>query len=133
MPEETLAVNVCNFSKGAEGQPSLLSPDDARTLFHEFGHGLHGMLSSVTYPSLAGTNVARDYVEFPSQLLEHWLTTREVLDNYAAFASGEFDITSKIKALAGVRYTEADRSAAIVRRPSTSTRAPCASHSKRLA
>src|SRR6266446_4746871 len=67
-----LIVNVCNFSKGADGQPSLLSPDDARTLFHEFGHGLHGMLSEVTYPSLSGTSVFTDFVELPSQLYEHW-------------------------------------------------------------
>src|ERR1700686_523661 len=67
-----LILNVCNFSKGADGQPSLLSPDDARTLFHEFGHGLHGMLSNVTYPSLSGTSVFTDFVELPSQLYEHW-------------------------------------------------------------
>ena len=60
-----LIINVCNFSKGAEGEPSLLSPDDARTLFHEFGHGLHGMLSDVTYPSLSGTSVFTDFVELP--------------------------------------------------------------------
>src|SRR5437870_8449996 len=65
-----LVVNVCNFSKGAEGQPSLLSPDDARTLFHEFGHGLHGMMSDVTYPSLSGTSVFTDFVELPSQRSE---------------------------------------------------------------
>ncbi|WP_247323264.1 M3 family metallopeptidase, partial [Bradyrhizobium sp. 21] len=63
-----LVMNVCNFSKGAEGEPSLLSPDDARTLFHELGHGLHGMLSNVTYPSLSGTSVFTDFVELPSQL-----------------------------------------------------------------
>src|SRR3982074_1046653 len=67
-----LIINVCNFPKGADGQPSLLSPDDARTLFHEFGHGLHGMLSEVTYPSLSGTSVFTDFVELPSQLYEHW-------------------------------------------------------------
>src|SRR3979490_1830003 len=67
-----LVINVCNFSKGADGEPSLLSPDDARTLFHEFGHGLHGMLSEVTYPSLSGTSVFTDFVELPSQLYEHW-------------------------------------------------------------
>ncbi len=64
-----LVLNICNFTKGADGQPSLLSPDDARTLFHEFGHGLHGMLSNVTYPSLSGTSVFTDFVELPSQLL----------------------------------------------------------------
>jgi peptidyl-dipeptidase Dcp len=62
---------------------ALLSMDDARTLFHEFGHGLHGLMSNVLYPSLAGTAVARDFVELPSQLYEHWLGTREVLSTYA--------------------------------------------------
>lgn len=73
-------VNVCNFVKG---DPALLSWDDARTLFHEFGHALHGMLSDVTYESLAGTSVARDFVELPSQLYEHWLSVPEVLDRHA--------------------------------------------------
>ncbi len=75
--------NNCNFAKPAEGRPALLSWDDATTLFHEFGHALHGLCSSVTYPSLAGTRVARDFVEFPSQVLEHWLATPEVLDRFA--------------------------------------------------
>ena len=75
--------NNANFVKGKPGEPILISWDDARTLFHEFGHALHGLNSSVTYPSLAGTSVARDYVEFPSQLLEHWLSTRPVLDRFA--------------------------------------------------
>jgi peptidyl-dipeptidase Dcp len=78
-----LVINVCNFSKGAEGQPSLLSPDDARTLFHEFGHGLHGMLSNVTYPSLSGTSVFTDFVELPSQLYEHWQEQPQVLRRFA--------------------------------------------------
>src|ERR1700688_3555813 len=78
-----LIINVCNFAKGAEGQPSLLSPDDARTLFHEFGHGLHGMLSDVTYPSLSGTNVFTDFVELPSQLYEHWQEQPQVLRQFA--------------------------------------------------
>ncbi|MCU0954249.1 MAG: M3 family metallopeptidase, partial [Hyphomicrobium sp.] len=76
-------VNVLNFARGAQGQPTLLSLDDARTLFHEFGHGLHGLLSDVIYPSLAGTNVSRDFVELPSQLYEHWLTRPEVLKSFA--------------------------------------------------
>ena len=76
-------VNVLNFARGAEGQPTLLSLDDARTLFHEFGHGLHGLLSDVTYPSLAGTSVSRDFVELPSQLYEHWLMRPEVLKTFA--------------------------------------------------
>ena len=78
-----IVVNVMNFAEGQEGEPSLLSFDDARTLFHEFGHALHGLLSDVTYPSLAGTSVPRDFVEFPSQLFEHWLEEREVLKRFA--------------------------------------------------
>jgi peptidyl-dipeptidase Dcp len=74
---------VLNFAKGADGEPSLLSFDDARTLFHEFGHGLHGLLSNVAYPSIAGTSVSTDFVELPSQLYEHWLSTPEVLGKYA--------------------------------------------------
>src|ERR1700716_3670904 len=85
-----LVINVCNFSKGAEGQPSLLSPDDARTLFHEFGHGLHGMLSDVTYPSLSGTSVFTDFVELPSQLYEHWQEQPQVLRQFARhYQTGE--------------------------------------------
>ena len=79
----TIVSNNANFVKGAPGEPVLISSDDATTLFHEFGHALHGLNSNVTYPSLSGTAVARDYVEFPSQLLEHWLSTREVLDKFA--------------------------------------------------
>jgi peptidyl-dipeptidase Dcp len=85
-----LIINVMNFSKGAEGQPSLLSPDDARTLFHEFGHGLHGMLSNVTYPSLSGTSVFTDFVELPSQLYEHWQEQPQVLRQFARhYQTGE--------------------------------------------
>jgi peptidyl-dipeptidase Dcp len=69
-----------------KGQPALLSFDDARTLFHEFGHALHGLLSDVTYPLLAGTAVARDFVELPSQLFEHWLEQPEVLRRFAVHA-----------------------------------------------
>ncbi|WP_291145264.1 M3 family metallopeptidase [Flavobacterium sp. UBA7680] len=75
--------NNCNFIKGNSDDPVLISWDDATTLFHEFGHALHGLCSNVTYPSLSGTSVARDYVEFPSQLLEHWLATPEVLNKFA--------------------------------------------------
>ena len=75
--------NNCNFIKGNTNEPVLISWDDATTLFHEFGHALHGLCSNVTYPSLSGTAVARDYVEFPSQLLEHWLATPEVLNKFA--------------------------------------------------
>ena len=81
-----VVVNVMNFAKAPKGQPTLLSFDDARTLFHEFGHALHGLLSDVTYPSIAGTNVARDFVELPSQLYEHWLEQPEVLSAFAVHA-----------------------------------------------
>ncbi|HEX8362063.1 MAG TPA: M3 family metallopeptidase [Longimicrobium sp.] len=79
----TLVSNNSNFVKGEPGQPVLVSWDDATTLFHEFGHALHGLSSSVSYPSLSGTAVARDYVEFPSQLMEHWLSTPQVLQRFA--------------------------------------------------
>ncbi len=79
----TIVSNNSNFLKGNPGEPVLISWEDASTLFHEFGHALHGLSSNVTYPSLSGTSVARDYVEFPSQLLEHWLSTPEVLNRYA--------------------------------------------------
>ncbi|MEN6540776.1 MAG: M3 family metallopeptidase, partial [Mizugakiibacter sp.] len=75
--------NVCNFTKPAPGQPALLSFDDVTTMFHEFGHALHGMFSNVQYPTLAGTNVPRDFVEFPSQFNEHWATEPSVFANYA--------------------------------------------------
>lgn len=86
----TIVSNNSNFVKGKPGEPILISWDDATTLFHEFGHALHGLNSNVTYPSLSGTNVARDYVEFPSQLLEHWLSTPEVLQRFALhYQTGE--------------------------------------------
>ncbi len=78
-----IVVNVMNFSKSGAGDPPLLSFDDARTLFHEFGHALHGLLSDVTYPLISGTSVSRDFVEFPSQLFEHWLEQPEVLQRFA--------------------------------------------------
>ncbi len=78
-----LVVNVMNFNKGGEGQPTLLSFDDARTLFHEFGHALHGLLSDVTYPMIACTNVLTDWVELPSQLYEHWLEQPDILRRFA--------------------------------------------------
>jgi peptidyl-dipeptidase Dcp len=74
--------NTCNFAKPPAGEPVLISWDDATTLFHEFGHALHGLCSHVSYPSVSGTNVARDYVEFPSQVLEHWLSTPEILNRF---------------------------------------------------
>ncbi|MET0945795.1 MAG: M3 family metallopeptidase [Flavobacterium sp.] len=79
----TIVSNNCNFIKGSQNEPVLISWDDATTLFHEFGHALHGLCSDVTYPSLSGTSVARDYVEFPSQILERWLATPEVLNKFA--------------------------------------------------
>lgn len=82
-PITTIVSNNSNFVKGKPGEPVLISWDDANTLFHEFGHALHGLSSNVTYPSLSGTAVPRDYVEFPSQLLEHWLSTPEVLQKFA--------------------------------------------------
>ncbi len=84
--ERPIVVNVCNFAKPADGAPALLSYDDARTLFHEFGHALHQMLSDVTYGSISGTSVARDFVELPSQLYEHWLDVPEVLEKHAVHA-----------------------------------------------
>ncbi|MGB3147375.1 MAG: M3 family metallopeptidase, partial [Paracoccaceae bacterium] len=78
-----IVTNSCNFAKPDGGAPALLSYDDARTLFHEFGQALHGMLSDVTYPSVSGTSVARDFVELPSQLFEHWLEVPEVLEKHA--------------------------------------------------
>ncbi|HKE49853.1 MAG TPA: peptidyl-dipeptidase Dcp [Rhodanobacteraceae bacterium] len=75
--------NVCNFTKPVAGQPALLSFGDVTTMFHEFGHALHGMLSNVKYPTLAGTNVPRDFVEFPSQFNEHWALEPSVFANYA--------------------------------------------------
>lgn len=81
--ELPIIYNVCNFAKPSQGKPALLSLDDARTLFHEFGHALHCMLSNVTYPSVSGTGVSRDFVELPSQLYEHWLTVPEILEKYA--------------------------------------------------
>ena len=81
--QSPVVINVCNFAKS---DPALLSYDDARTLFHEFGHALHQMLSNVTYESVSGTSVARDFVELPSQLYEHWLEVPEVLGEFATHA-----------------------------------------------
>lgn len=78
-----IILNVMNFAKPQQGSPALLSFDDARTLFHEFGHGLHGLMSDVIYPSLSGTSVERDFVELPSQLYEHWLQQPELLKKFA--------------------------------------------------
>jgi peptidyl-dipeptidase Dcp len=101
-PVTPIVSNNLNFVPAGTGEPVLMSWDDAITLFHEFGHGLHGLLSDVTYRSLSGTNVVRDYVELPSQLLEHWLSTREVLDRYARhYQTGEpmpEDVVARIRA-----------------------------------
>lgn len=78
-----IITNVCNYTKPAEGKPSLIDSDEVNTLFHEFGHALHGMLSDVMYPSLSGTSVPRDFVEFPSQFNEHWASYPTVFANYA--------------------------------------------------
>ena len=78
-----IIVNNNNFAKGAPGEPTLLSLDDALTLFHEFGHGLHGLLSQVTFESLSGTQVLRDFVELPSQIFENWLLEPQVLKRHA--------------------------------------------------
>ncbi|MCA8879920.1 MAG: M3 family metallopeptidase [Rhodobacteraceae bacterium] len=99
-----IVVNVCNFAKPAAGKPALLSYDDARTLFHEFGHALHQMLSDVTYESVSGTAVARDFVELPSQLFEHWLEVPEVLSKYATHArTGEPMPPEMLERLLGAR------------------------------
>jgi peptidyl-dipeptidase Dcp len=85
-----VVLNVTNFTKPAAGQPALITADDVTTLFHEFGHALHGLLSRVEYPALSGTNVPRDFVEFPSQWYEHWALDPEVLASYARHhATGE--------------------------------------------
>lgn len=84
-----LIVNTCNFMKPPEGEPALLSLDEARTVFHEFGHALHGLLSDVTYPRISGTSVVRDFVELPSQLYEHWLESDPVLARLTHYRTGE--------------------------------------------
>ena len=82
-----IITNVMNFARATEGEPDLIGLDDARTLFHEFGHALHGMLSRTKYPSIAGTSVATDFVEFPSQLFEHWLLQPPILSQFARHAT----------------------------------------------
>jgi peptidyl-dipeptidase Dcp len=82
-PITTIVSNNSNFVKGAPGEPILISWDDAETMFHEFGHAIHGLNSNVNYPTVSGTAVARDYVEFPSQINEHWLPTKQVLSQFA--------------------------------------------------
>jgi peptidyl-dipeptidase Dcp len=92
-PEIPIVVNVCNFAKG---DPCLLSTDDVRTLFHEFGHALHQMLSNVTYRSLSGTSVARDFVELPSQLYEHWAMLPEILKQFARHVDTDESISDAL-------------------------------------
>ncbi|MEP3264141.1 MAG: M3 family metallopeptidase [Hyphomicrobiales bacterium] len=97
-----IIVNVMNFAKAPAGEKTLLTFDDARTLFHEFGHALHGMLSDVTYSMVSGTSVARDFVELPSQLYEHWLGEQEIISKYAIhYQTGEpmpQDLIDRVKA-----------------------------------
>ncbi len=90
MGTKPVIYNVTNFTKPAAGQPALLSFDDVITMFHEFGHGLHGIFSDQKYPTLSGTNTARDFVEFPSQFNEHWATEPDVFAHYAKqYQTGE--------------------------------------------
>jgi peptidyl-dipeptidase Dcp len=113
--------NVCNFTKPAAGQPALISFSDVTTMFHEFGHGLHGLFASQHYPSLSGTNVARDFVEFPSQFNEHWALDPKILKNYAVhYKTGALmpqELVDKIKKAAtfnqGYELTELLASAAL--------------------
>ena len=113
--------NICNFTKPATGQPSLISFDDVTTMFHEFGHGLHGIFANQKYPTLSGTNVARDFVEFPSQFNEHWALHPSVLKHYAVhFKTGKpisQELIKKIKNAGsfntGYRLTEAIAAASV--------------------
>jgi peptidyl-dipeptidase Dcp len=93
--------NVANFDKPAPGEPALISFDDVITMFHEFGHGLHGMFADTMYPSLSGTQTARDFVEFPSQFNEHWASYPEVFNHYARnYKTGEpmpSELAAKLK------------------------------------
>jgi peptidyl-dipeptidase Dcp len=99
-----IVLNNNNFAKASAGEPTLLSFDDVRTLFHEFGHGLHGLLSSVGYERLSGTNVLRDFVELPSQLFEHWMSEPAVLRRHARHVvSGEPIPEALIERLAAAR------------------------------
>lgn len=114
MGTKPVIYNVCNFTKPADGQPALISFDDATTMFHEFGHALHGLFASQQYPSLSGTSTARDFVEFPSQFNEHWASDSAVFAHYAIhYKTGEKmpqQLVDKIKRAAtfnqGYRLTE---------------------------
>ena len=88
--QRPVVVNVCNFPAPVKDNPSLLSFENAVTLFHEFGHAMHGILTNVTYGSMAGTSGPRDFIELPSQLLEHWVSEPEVLKSFAThYKSGD--------------------------------------------
>lgn len=97
-PVAPIISNNSNFMKASEGEANLIGWDDANTLFHEFGHGLHGLLSKVQYPTLAGTNVRRDFVELPSQLNEHWLFAPEILNKFARHYKTNEPIPEKLLA-----------------------------------
>ena len=97
--ESPIVVNNQNITPPAAGERALISLDEARTLFHEFGHGLHGLLSTAHYPSLSGTAVSRDFVEFPSQVYEHWITEPEILQAHARNAEGEAMPTEMLESL----------------------------------
>ena len=107
-PVLPIVVNVLNLAKGADGAPPLLGFDEAKTLFHEFGHALHGMLSDVTYPLISGTKVATDFVELPSQLYEHWLEQPEILRRFAVhYQTGESMPEAMVrKLLAAQRFNQ---------------------------
>ena len=115
MGTKPVVVNVCNFSKPAPGEPALLTSDDVRTMFHEFGHALHGMFANTEYPSLSGTSTARDFVEFPSQFNEHWSEYPTVFQHYAKHyktgAPMPAELVEKIKKVAdlqqGIRHHRA--------------------------
>lgn len=100
--QQPIITNVCNYAKPSEGWPTLIDSDEVFTLFHEFGHALHGMLSDAQYPSLSGTSVPRDFVEFPSQFNEHWAMHPAVFANYAKHwqtgASMPAELQAKLKA-----------------------------------
>ena len=91
-----IVVNVCNFTKPRQGFPCLLSYDEAKTLFHEFGHALHQLLSNVEFEMISGTSVSRDFVELPSQWFEHWLDSEEILSNYAVNANNGSPIPKEL-------------------------------------
>src|SRR5699024_6459833 len=101
LDEKPVIYNVCNFHKPSKGEPALLTYDNVVTMFHEFGHALHGFFADQKYPSLSGTNVARDFVDFPSQFNEHWALYPKVLKNYAKhYKTGEVipqELVDKIK------------------------------------